>query len=195
MYLIVGLGNPGSEFSGTRHNAGFLVANRLAVAANTSFKPGKGEYWQAKCSFKDSEVSLIKPSTHMNNSGIAVREFLENYIVPLENILIICDDFQLPLGAVRIRQNGSDGGHNGLASVIYHLNTDQIARLRCGIGSSVTPKGPSMRDFVLEEFGESEIPSVKEMIKRACDASISFVVDGINQAMNKFNITQQNEVL
>jgi PTH1 family peptidyl-tRNA hydrolase len=195
MHLIVGLGNPGREYIQTRHNTGFLVVDELAISANTAFVPGKGDYWFAKCSLNNTEVILLKPLTHMNNSGIPVREFRDNFEIPLENILIVCDDFQLPLGTLRLRQNGTDGGHNGLASVIYHLQTDQIARLRCGIASSAPPKGPGMRDFVLEDFNETELPALKEMIEKAREACVSFVTDGINQAMNKYNYIQPKEIL
>jgi PTH1 family peptidyl-tRNA hydrolase len=195
MHLIVGLGNPGSEYIQTRHNTGFLVVDELAVSANVTFRPGKGEYWLAECSLNNFDVTMLKPTTHMNNSGITVREFREKNEIPLENILVVCDDFQLPLGTIRFRQNGTDGGHNGLSSVIYHLQTDQFARLRCGIASSfMTSKKPNMRDFVLEKFDESEIPLLKAMIERARDGCISYIVDGINRAMNRFNTISQNNI-
>jgi PTH1 family peptidyl-tRNA hydrolase len=195
MHLIVGLGNPGREYVQTRHNTGFLVVDELANSANATFSPGKGDYWSAKCSLNNSEVTILKPSINMNNSGIPVQEFRDKYEIPPENILIVCDDFQLPLGALRFRQSGTDGGHNGLASVIYHLQTDQIARLRCGIASSLPPKGSDMRDFVLEDFNKSELPALQAMVERARDACVSFVTDGINQAMNKYNYIQQKEIL
>ncbi len=181
MYLIVGLGNHGSEYAQTRHNIGFLVVDELAASARVVFHPGKGEYWLAQCSLNNIEVAVLKPVTYMNNSGIAVQEFLEQHKIPLENILVVCDDFQLPLGTIRLRQNGSDGGHHGLSSVIYHLQTDQFARLRCGIASSTMPAEKSrMKDFVLERFSESELPIVKPMVERARDACISFIMDGID---------------
>lgn len=195
MHLIVGLGNPEIEYIQTRHNTGFLVVDKLAASVKATFSPGKGDYWQAKCSLNDFEVTILKPSIHMNNSGIPVQDFQEKHKISLENILVVCDDFQLPLGTIRLRQNGTDGGHNGLASVIYHLQTDQFARLRCGIASPTPPKESSMRDFVLEDFNESEIPTLNEMIERARDACISYVIDGINQAMNKYNYIQRKEIL
>jgi len=136
MHLIVGLGNPGYEYSFTRHNVGFLVVDRLATLLHREFHTGSGNYWLAECSLKNSDVTLLKPTTFMNNSGFAVKEYCETYSIPYQNILVVSDDFQLPLGTIRIRPSGSDGGHNGIASIIYQLETDQFPRLRCGIGST-----------------------------------------------------------
>ena len=188
MYCIVGLGNHGREHTQTRHNVGFLVVDEFAAVVGAAFRPGKGEYWHAQCSLNNVEVALLKPVTFMNNSGIAVQEFLEQYEIPLDNLLVVCDDFQLPLGTIRLRQNGTDGGHNGLSSIIYHLQTDQFARLRCGIASAVMPaEKTKMKDFVLEQFPESELPKVKLMVEQARDACISYIEDGIDRTMNRFN--------
>jgi len=188
MYCIVGLGNHGREYIQTRHNVGFLVVDEFAAATGVTFRPGKGEYWLAQCSLNNREVALIKPATFMNNSGVAVHEFMEQQEIPLDNLLVVCDDFQLPLGTLRLRQNGTDGGHNGLLSVIYHVQTDQFARLRCGIASAMMPaEKTKMKDFVLEKFSESEFPDVKLMVERACDTCRSYIEDGINRTMNRFN--------
>lgn len=195
MYLIVGLGNPGNEYIRTRHNVGFMVADQLAASMNVSFHPGKGEFWLTQCSLKNVEVTVLKPVTYMNNSGIAVREFVEREQIPFENILIVCDDFQLPLGIIRLRKDGSDNGHNGLSSIIYHLQTDQFARLRCGIASINMPLEKSkMKDFVLDRFSESELSIVENMVGRARNACTSFIMDGIDQAMNKFNAKPSEEL-
>ncbi len=193
MYCIVGLGNPGSEYAQTRHNAGFLVIDEFAAATRSAFRPGKGEYWFAESSLNNIEVAVLKPTTFMNGSGLAVQEFLEQKSIPVEKLLIVCDDFQLPLGTIRLRQNGTDGGHNGLSSVIYHLQTDQFARLRCGIAAETMPADKTkMKDFVLEQFAESELSNVKLMVERARDACMSYIKDGIDRAMNRFN-TKLNE--
>ena len=195
MHLIVGLGNPGNEYSWTRHNVGFLVANQLAASLDAPFQAGKGEFWLAQCSLKSVDITVLKPVTYMNNSGIAVMEFMEQQSIALENILIVCDDFQLPLGTIRLRKNGSDSGHNGLSSLIYHLQTDEFARLRCGIASvSMPPEKSKMKDFVLDNFPDSELRIVEHMVARARDAGTSFVMDGIDQAMNKFNAEQSEEL-
>jgi len=195
MYLIAGLGNPGIEYAGTRHNAGFLVADQLAASLDAKFHAGKGEFWLAECSLKNVEITILKPVTYMNNSGIAVQEFLERQQIALENILIVCDDFQLPMGTIRLRKEGSDSGHNGLSSVIYHLQTDQFARLRCGIASGSMPSEKSkMKDFVLDRFPESELRIVENMVERAREACTSFIMDGIDQAMNRFNAKPSEEL-
>lgn len=194
MYCIVGLGNHGSEYTRTRHNVGFLVVDEFAAVTGVAFRPGKGDYWFAQCSLNNVEVALLKPATFMNNSGMAVQEFLEQQEIPLDNLLVVCDDFQLPLGTIRMRQNGTDGGHNGLSSVIYHLQTDQFARLRCGIASAMMPaEKTKMKDFVLEQFSESELPNVKLMVEQARDACISFIEDGIDRTMNRFNTKLSEE--
>jgi PTH1 family peptidyl-tRNA hydrolase len=188
MHLVVGLGNPGREYENTRHNVGFRVADQIVASAGTTFHPGKGEYWFAQCSLNNLEVAVLKPVTYMNNSGVAVQDFLEQQQITLQNILIVCDDFQLPLGTIRLRQNGTDGGHHGLASIIYHLQSDQFARLRCGIASAAMPAEKNMKkEFVLEKFHESEFQSINNMVERAREACISFIVDGIDSAMNRFN--------
>jgi PTH1 family peptidyl-tRNA hydrolase len=188
MHLIVGLGNPGNEYAGTRHNVGFMVADELAAALNIQFQAGKGEYWLAQCSLKNVEVTVLKPVTYMNNSGIAVQEFVEREQIQIENILVVCDDFQLPLGTIRLRKIGSDNGHHGLSSIIYHLQTDQFARLRCGIASVRMPLEKSkMKDFVLDGFPESELHIVENMVGRSQDACKSFILYGIDQTMNSFN--------
>jgi peptidyl-tRNA hydrolase, PTH1 family len=194
MYCIVGLGNHEREYLQTRHNMGFLAVDSLAATARTIFRPGEGEYWIAECSLNNIEVALLKPVTFMNNSGRAVQQFLEQQEIPLNHLLVVCDDFQLPLGTLRLRQNGTDGGHNGLSSVIYHLQTDQFARLRCGIASGTMPaEKAKMKDFVLEEFSESELPALKIMIERAHDACISYIENGIDRTMNRFNTKDSEE--
>ena len=196
MYLVVGLGNPGKEYQNTRHNVGFQVVDQIATSIGIAFRPGKGEYWLAQCSLNNLKVTLMKPVTFMNNSGVAVKDFLEQQQIAMQNIIIVCDDFQLPLGIVRLRQNGTDGGHHGLASIIYHLESDQFARLRCGIASATMPVEKNMmRDFVLEKFNESEYQSIDQMVGRARDACIAFIVDGIDSAMNRFNVKPFEENL
>jgi peptidyl-tRNA hydrolase, PTH1 family len=195
MYLIVGLGNPGNVYTRTRHNVGFLVADELAASMNTQFRAGKGEYWSAQCSLNNIDITVMKPVTYMNHSGIAVANYIERQHIALENILIVCDDFQLPIGTIRLRKDGSDSGHHGLSSILYHLQTDQFARLRCGIASASMPLEKSkMNDFVLDSFPESEFRIVENMVGRARDACASFILEGIDQAMNKFNAKPSEEL-
>ncbi len=188
MVTIIGLGNPGRTYSSTRHNIGFMVADVLAEKLACEFRPGKGEFVAGSCSFRDSEVLIAKPVTSMNASGLAVAEIAEQYGVPFDHMLVIVDDFQIPLGSLRMRPSGSDGGHNGLASIIYQIQSDAFPRLRCGIGSPEMPQDKSfMADFVLSEFSRSERPAVEAMVQRACDACLSYTTDGIEKTMSLFN--------
>ena len=186
--IIVGLGNPGIEYEGTRHNVGFEVADSLCGKLKKKFKPGRGEYLIATAAIEGNEVAIVKPLTMMNNSGFAVGEVLEKYGVSTQNLVVVVDDFAIPLGTIRLREKGSDGGHNGLASIIYQLNSNEFARLRCGIKTETMPSKNMMATFVLSRFERDEIPLVKEMTARATDATLEIVRSGISRAMNKFNM-------
>jgi PTH1 family peptidyl-tRNA hydrolase len=181
-HLIVGLGNPGARYAETRHNIGFKVVEHLAEKLNLSFRAGKEDYLIASGA---SEVLLVKPLTYMNNSGIAVRHAADYFNIPIARILIIFDDYQLPLGKLRLRPAGSDGGHNGMASVIQHLGTVEVPRLRLGIGAEFA-KG-EMADYVLATFARDEHKLLPEIYDRAVEAVRCFISDGMSQAMNKFN--------
>lgn len=192
MVILTGLGNPGYEYESTRHNVGFRIVDRLSELLNIRLNPGKGEYLFGAGSFKTVEVGLLKPLTFMNNSGEAVLDIRNRYDIPLERFLILCDDFQLPLGQLRLRPSGSDGGHNGLASVIYHLKSNSFPRLRCGIASEHMPADKAlMARFVLDRFERSESQAVSAMIDQAAEAARSFVVDGIDATMNRYNQKQE----
>ncbi len=191
MQVIVGLGNPGSEYEGTRHNIGFAVVDALAKKLDLTFHPGRGEYLLASSKRYEEEIVLVKPLTYMNNSGMAVKEIVERYDVLLEQLLVIVDDFHLPLGSLRLRLKGSDGGHNGLASIIYQLESDAFPRLRCGIKSELMPKKKKeMTSFVLAPFEHEEQEHVRTMINQARDAAIVTETQGLQAAMNRFNIVQ-----
>ncbi len=185
MIAIFGLGNPGKEYEMTRHNVGFMVVDALADRLEITFRPGKDDYLIGPGKYKGKEFVLIKPLTYMNNSGIVVKTVVESYRVDVRDVFVICDDLNLPLGTIRIRQKGSDGGHNGLYSIIYHLGTIEFPRLRCGIGNPDKMKG--MVDFVLSRFGEDEIGIVNDMIELAVEATLCYISEGILKAMNKFN--------
>jgi PTH1 family peptidyl-tRNA hydrolase len=188
MVCLIGLGNPGAEYEGTRHNIGFDIVERIAGQLKAPFKPGKGDYTLAVGSFKNEEIGLVKPLTYMNNSGEAVLDIRNRYDIPLERFLILCDDFQLPLGRLRIRPDGSDGGHNGLCSIIYHLKSNSFPRLRCGIASERMPADKTqMAAYVLSPFATAERPLVDEMIARAAEASLAFAVEGLAKTMNHYN--------
>lgn len=183
-YLVVGLGNPGAKYENTRHNIGFLILDALASASNSFFESDR---YADVCTIKakGKQFVLVKPTTFMNLSGKAVRYWLEKEKIDLENLVIITDDLALPLGKIRIRKRGSDGGHNGLKSINELLNTQQYNRLRFGIGSDFS-KGKQV-DYVLGEWNNTEKETLKERIDIAKDAVIAIGLAGINRAMGDFN--------
>jgi len=184
--LIVGLGNPGERYKNTRHNLGFRVVDALAEKNKRDFKPGRGDYLFCEIG-KEEQRSfiLIKPLTYMNASGEAVVDALDHFSLKRENLLVVCDDVNLPLGKIRIRKKGTDGGHRGLKSIIYHLNSIQFARLRMGIGE--LPEGMELEEFVLREFDKEEQKTVEGMIERACTAVENALIWGIEDSMSRFN--------
>lgn len=186
MKLIVGLGNPGNKYELTRHNIGFQILDYIADYLGVKFKPAKGEWYGVSGIYKDCEYYLMKPTTFMNNSGEAVFDFLTSNNIPLNNILVICDDFQIPFGMIRLRTKGSDGGHNGVSSIIYRLNTMSFPRMRIGIGKDILKKEDYV-DYVLTNFGKEEIEELKEMFPIYKDCVLSFICEDIKDVMNKYN--------
>lgn len=183
-YLITGLGNIGAEYAETRHNIGFTVVDTLAAATGSVFSSDRyGAITTLR--HRGQELFLLKPSTYMNLSGKAVRYWMQKERIPLENVFIVVDDIALPFGHIRIRKNGSDGGHNGLKSIAECLGGQNYARLRFGIGGDF-PKGAQI-DYVLGEWTTDEKSQLPELLKTACDAILSFVAEGPDRAMNKFN--------
>lgn len=183
-YLIVGLGNIGSEYDGTRHNIGFSVLDALAKASNVIFED-KRYGFVGSMSVKGQQLILLKPSTYMNLSGNAVRYWMNKENIPVERTLIIVDDLALPLGALRMKPSGSDAGHNGLKHIAATLGTQAYPRLRFGIGNDF-PKGCQV-DFVLGKFSPEEQEKLKERIELAGEMIKSFCLAGINITMNQFN--------
>ena len=183
-YLIVGLGNIGAEYAGTRHNIGFNVLDALAEASNTAFTTARyGDIAEAK--YKGRTLVLLKPSTYMNLSGKAVRYWMDAGKIPPENLLVISDDIALPFGTIRIRAKGSDGGHNGLKNIAELLGTNAYARLRFGIGGDF-PKGMQI-DYVLGEWTKEEAAALPERTKVAAEAIKAFGTIGLERTMNQFN--------
>jgi peptidyl-tRNA hydrolase, PTH1 family len=183
-FLIAGLGNIGSEYSNTRHNIGFLVLDALAGASNLFFRTDR---YADVCELrhKGKTFILIKPSTLMNLSGNAVRYWMQTEKIPVENLLVITDDLALPFGKMRLRAQGSDGGHNGLKHIQAILQTQQYARLRFGIGAEFS-KGQQV-DYVLGEWSDEEKKHLNDYIDRAGKAALSFGHIGIARTMNEFN--------
>jgi len=183
-YLIAGLGNIGDEYSNTRHNIGFMVLDALSKASNITFKDARyGSVAEIK--HKGKTFVLIKPSTYMNLSGKAINYWLQKEKIPIENLLVVVDDIALPLGSLRLRSGGSDGGHNGLKSIDSILGHQNYARLRFGIGGDF-PKGTQV-DYVLGEWSDEEMKIIPERIKKACDTILSFGAIGLERTMNFFN--------
>ena len=187
MKLIVGLGNPGSKYELTRHNIGFIILDFFAESLSINFKAGKGDWLEAKGRLGDEDVYLLKPLTFMNNSGIAILEFMEKTGADIKDVLVIVDDFQIPLGMIRVRKGGSDGGHNGLSSIIYHLNSDEFPRMRAGIGRNEALKKDDFIDFVLGNFDMEEIEIIKKLMPEYMKCIRSFITDGLTITMNTFN--------
>jgi peptidyl-tRNA hydrolase, PTH1 family len=179
---IVGLGNPGREYAGTRHNIGFAVIDELARRGNVSFESAPAEALIAR--WRPRDAMLAKPLTFMNLSGQAVGELLRYFKMDVVDLLIVVDEVQLPLGRIRARARGSAGGHNGLKSVIEHLGSD-FARLRIGVGRGDERR--DLADHVLARFDESEADEVARMTARAADAAEMFITSGIETVMNAFN--------
>lgn len=189
MKLIIGLGNPGIEYKWTRHNVGFETIDKFAYDFNITLNKNKYKSIYGESIIYGEKVILIKPLTYMNLSGECVREFFNFYKdVPLCDIMIICDDVNLPIGSIRIRKKGSDGGQNGLKNIIYQLNNDEFPRLRIGIGKK--PEYYTLSNFVLSKFTKEEEQDILSGIKNATNALEMFIKDkenGLSNAMNKFN--------
>jgi len=183
-FLIVGLGNIGTEYAGTRHNIGFDVADAFAQKHNSAFQPGRladiaGIKWKGK------SIVVIKPTTYMNLSGRAVKYWMDKEKIEMNNILVILDDIALPPNKLRLRGSGSDAGHNGLKSIQEHLQTDQYPKLRFGIGNDY-PKGMQV-DYVLGKWTTAEVPLVKIKVQKSVEVIESFISIGIERTMTEVN--------
>lgn len=184
MKMLVGLGNPGSKYRGTRHNVGFEVLDTVARRHQLAFDSAPAEALMARWRNPDEDVLLMKPLTFMNRSGQAIGELLRYFKIAQEDLLVVVDEVQLPLGRLRARARGSAGGHNGLKSVIAQLGQD-FARLRLGVGRGDDRR--DLADHVLARFDADEADEVERLTARAADAAEMFVTDGIASVMNAFN--------
>jgi PTH1 family peptidyl-tRNA hydrolase len=184
-YLVVGLGNIGPEYRKTRHNMGFMVVDRFAEKNNAPAWEDRRYGFVNRVTIKGRQIVLLKPSTFMNLSGNAVRYWMKEENIALENLLVVVDDLALPVGELRLKPKGSDAGHNGLKHIADILGTQAYARLRFGIGNEF-PRGGQV-DFVLGEFDEEDQKILPERIDVACEMIKSFCLAGINITMNQFN--------
>ena len=183
-YLIACLGNIGAEYDGTRHNIGFKIADRLAKDLEGSFTTNRLAQ-TSEMKYRGRTLFVIKPTTYMNLSGKAVKYWLDQEKIPIENLLVVNDDIALPLGTIRLRKKGADAGHNGLTDIIEKLGTNVFCRLRFGLGDDF-PKGRQI-DFVLGQWKPSEEPIVDQTVDKAVEAIKSFVTQGPDRTMNQFN--------
>ncbi len=186
MYLIAGLGNPGSQYEMTRHNIGFHTIDYIADELGVKIKKLKYKALYGECEINGEKVFLVKPQTYMNLSGESIVEFVRFFKIPVENVIIISDDISLDTGRLRVRGKGSAGGHNGLKSIIYQLQSENFARVRIGVGSP-EHQDYELADYVLGRFAKDEIPVLEEAIIKAYKACREIISRGVQSAMNKFN--------
>jgi len=187
--LVIGLGNPGPEYAETRHNAGFMVADAVADRAGVAFEPARGPYVIAHGSWRGTPFAVAKTAMlYMNQSGTAVRKLIAHLGITEQDLLLVYDDISLDPGLIRLRAGGGAGGHNGVQDVIEKLGSANFPRLRIGIGSSF-PRG-RQSDYVLSPFDAEQQPLVGEAVERAAEAALTFVREGLNTAMNRYNRRQ-----
>ncbi len=190
MYIIAGLGNPGKKYENTRHNMGFLTIDKIAEELGIKVDKIKFKALVGEVNFSGQKVVLLKPQTYMNLSGQSVREIVNFYKLPLENLTVIYDDIDIPTGTIRIRKSGSAGTHNGMRDIIYNLAENGFPRIRIGIGSE--RKG-NLADYVTGGFTKEEVPLLEDSVTRAAEAALAIVADGIDKAMNKYNVREKGD--
>lgn len=184
-YLLIGLGNPGREYENNRHNFGFMLIDRLAVRLGARGLKVQSKAIVTTTSYEDRRLILAKPQTYMNLSGQSAQGLLNFYKLPMEHMLIAHDDLDIPFGTIRMRPGGGPGGQKGVASTIAQLGTKDFARLRLGIGRPPGRMDPSA--YVLQNFSRDEMKILSELLDRAADATLEFVLNGLDKAMNKYN--------
>ena len=185
-YIICGLGNPGTQYENTRHNAGFMAVDTIAEKLGVTVKKLKFKSLVADVNLGGRRCLLMKPTTFMNNSGEAVEEAMSFYKLPPENLLVLYDDISLDVGRLRIRRKGSDGGHNGIKSIILHLNSDAFPRIKIGVGKKPHPDF-NLADWVLSAFKKDEGEALESALAKAADGAELIVKGSTDEAMNRFN--------
>ena len=185
LYIIAGLGNPGKKYEETRHNAGFMAVDLIAQKLNIKVNKIKFKAVYGDGTHTGKRVVLLKPQTFMNLSGESIRDAVEWYKIPLKNLIVVYDDIDLEPGKIRVRPKGSSGTHNGMRSVIYQIQSEDLPRVRIGIGKA--PAGWDLADYVLSKFNADDRKVISESISRAADAVVTIIKSGVETAMNKFN--------
>lgn len=189
MYIIAGLGNPGKEYTGTRHNVGYETLDCLAEKYKVNLNKLKFNSVYGDTTINGEKVMLVKPVTYMNRSGIAINEIINFYKIPIENLIVIYDDIDIPVGTLRIRPNGSPGTHNGMKSIIQHVGAN-FPRIRVGIG-----RNPDMdlADYVLQRFNSEDKSKITPIMEKAAEAAIEIIENNVDLAMQKYNIKTAGE--
>ena len=188
-WLIVGLGNPGSKYEKTRHNVGFRVIDRLSDALNCKADKGKFQGLYGVCSYRGKKLYLLKPQTYMNLSGQSVLQLSGFFRIPPQRIIVIFDDISLEPGRLRVRPNGSAGGHNGIKSIIAQLGSQEFPRVKVGVGAKPHPEF-DLADWVLSTFSASEEKALSSALDRAADAALCIIDHGVPESANRFNGTK-----
>ena len=189
MIAIIGLGNIGDKYANTKHNAGFWVIDELAIRYKLTFKPGKGNYLYANSQSKN--FILVKPTTGMNKSGVAIIEIMKQWNILISSIYVVVDDVDIPLGVLRIKPKGGDACHKGLENIIYQLQSKNFARVKFGIATNENMR-PSEK-YVLNPFKKDKLADVEQMVKRCADSIQSIMVKGMSITMNKYNSIKKFE--
>ncbi|MGD9568890.1 MAG: aminoacyl-tRNA hydrolase [Sedimentibacter sp.] len=184
MYIIAGLGNPGKEYTGTRHNVGYDTLDCLAEKNNVQLNKLKFNSVYGETTINGEKVMLVKPVTYMNRSGVAIDEIIKFYKIPVENLIVIYDDIDIPVGTLRIRPHGSSGTHNGMKSIIQHVGNN-FPRIRIGIG-----RNPDMdlADYVLQKFNKEDREKILPIMEKAAEAAVEIIENNVDMAMQKYNI-------
>ena len=185
MRAIVGIGNPGSRYKNNRHNVGFQFLDFFAAQKSLTFKTSKFDYHYAEAELSGKPFVLVKPSTYMNLSGVAVLNCMINYNIDVKDLLVVVDDINLDIGLIRIRKSGGDGGHNGLSSIIYHLNSNEFPRLRVGIGNDY--KNGLLPDYVLSDFNSNDFLILKKSVEISIQLKENFILGGYNKMLYAFS--------
>lgn len=192
MQVIVGIGNPGIRYKNNRHNVGFQLLDYYAEKKSIEFKTSKFDYYFAEGEIDNNPFLLVKPGSYVNNSGIPVLDVVKEYGISLNNLLVVIDDINIPIFSIRLRKSGGDGGHNGLSSIIYHLNSNNFPRLRIGVGNNFT--AGKLPDYVLSDFEEKDISELKKVFDLGTLLIDDFIKYGFERMLNSYSkiIKQEN---
>lgn len=190
MQAVLGIGNPGVKYVNTKHNAGFIVIDRFVEKHKFVYKESKGNYFSVEGKYGDNDFIIIRPTTYVNNSGLAALDVLEKFNIQIDELLVIVDDINLATGNIRIRQSGGSGGHNGLESILYHLQSENFSRIRFGIGADF--KDGFQADYVLSKFSDSELNELKPNFNFAIELMEKFILGGIKEMTDHFSKFSNN---